>query len=495
VVGFSKLIGEDETGTLAALREIRKQIVNPILAEHGGRIFKLMGDGMLAEFPSAVQALRAAIDMQERLSARNAEAPARQIDVRIGVHQGDVVVEGTDLLGDGVNIAARLEALAEPGGICVSGRVHEDAAGKITSDFVDLGDRQLKNIARPVRAYKVTPGAGPPNPAPLPSSAEGGRPALPIPDKPSIAVLPFRNMSGDPEQEYFTDGMVEELTAALSRVRSFFVIARNSAFTYKGSAIDVKQVSRELGVRYILEGSVRRAGDRVRITVQLIEATAANHIWSDRYEGGVEGIFDLQDRITESVVGAVELSILLAEIERTKRRRPESLDAYDCDLRAFPHVWAFNPTANAIALSHLHRAIEIEPNYPLALSLAAWCEARKATYVWTSVPDEAKAECLRLAKLAGDIEQRRSHGAHYAVHCTFGRRRSRHSLNPNREGAGARSQFRHGLESQRMAQFLSYAAEGFDRAFSASDQAKPLRSDEFQLPFRYWLLSLGGGEL
>jgi adenylate cyclase len=251
VVGYSKLIGEDETGTLTALREIRKGIVNPVLAEHGGRIFKLMGDGLLAEFPSAVQALRAAIGIQERLSERNVSS-ARCIEVRIGVHQGDVVVEGADLLGDGVNIAARLEALAEPGSICISGRVHEDAVGKIALQARDMGDQNLKNIARPVRAYRVTIGSPVAQP-----KAKVERPTLALPDKPSIAVLPFQNMSGDPDQEYFADGMVEEIITALSRVRSFFVIARNSSFTYKGKIVDVKQVGRELGVRYVLEGSVR----------------------------------------------------------------------------------------------------------------------------------------------------------------------------------------------------------------------------------------------
>jgi adenylate cyclase len=262
-----------------------------------------------------------------------------------------------------------------------------------------MGEQVLKNITRPVRAYRVSLAWGQ-------SEGQDGppeRPALPLPDKPSIAVLPFQNMSGDPEQEYFADGMVEEITAALSRVRSFFVVARNSSFAYKGKTVDVKQVGRELGVRYVLEGSVRKGGNRVRITAQLIDATTGNHIWSDRYDGSIEDIFDLQDRITESVVGTIQPSIMLAEIERTKRKRPESLDAYDYVLRALPHVWAFDQRANALALEHLRRAIEIEPDYRLALSLAAWCYARQVTYNWASVPEAAKAEGLRLAKLAGDM--------------------------------------------------------------------------------------------
>jgi adenylate cyclase len=296
VVGFGKLIGEDEAGTLAALRDIRRRIVNPVLAEHGGRIFKLMGDGMLAEFPSAAEALRAAIGIQEGLRKRNeGSSSERSIEVRIGVHQGDVVVEGSDLLGDGVNIAARLEALAEPGGICTSGRVHEDAAGKVALHAQDMGEQSLKNIARPVRAYQVALGAS------RASSTKGGegRPALPLPDRPSIAVLPFQNMSGDPEQEYFGDGIAEDIISALSRVKGFFVIARNSYFTYREKAVDIRRVSRELGVRYVLEGSVRRSGVRLRITAQLIDGHSSTHIWSDHYDGGLADVFDLQDRILQ----------------------------------------------------------------------------------------------------------------------------------------------------------------------------------------------------
>jgi adenylate cyclase len=369
VVGFSKLIGEDEAGTLAALREIRKEIVNPVLAEHGGRVFKLMGDGMLAEFPSAVQALRAAIGIQERLRQRNAEAwSGQRIEVRIGVHQGDVVVEGSDLLGDGVNIAARLEGLAEPGGICISGRVHEDATGKIVLDAQDMGEQSLKNIARPVRAYRVSILER--------SRAVGideGRPALPLPDKPSLAVLPFQNMSGDPEQDYFADGMVEEIITALSRVRSFFVIARNSSFTYRGKAVDVKQVGRELGVRYVLEGSVRKTGNRVRITGQLIEAATNHHVWADRFEGTLEDIFDLQDRVTESIVGAIEPSLQHAEVERALRARPEDLTAYDLYLRALPHAYSVSVDGIKKALDLLNRALAEDSNFAQAHALAAWC--------------------------------------------------------------------------------------------------------------------------
>jgi adenylate cyclase len=396
VVGFSKLIGEDEAGTLAALKEIRKGIVNPVMAAHGGRIFKLMGDGLLAEFPSAVQAVQAAIAMQERLRERNAkETTGKTIEVRIGIHQGDVVIEGTDLLGDGVNIAARLEALAEPGGICISGRVHEDASGKIALNAQDLGEQTLKNISRPVRAYRVSVGA----PA-TGSKAEAGRPALPLPDKPSIAVLPFENMSGDPEQEYFADGMVEEIITALARIRWLFVIARNSSFTYKGRTVDVKQVGRELGVRYVLEGSVRKAESRVRITGQLIDATTGGHIWVDRFDGSLEGVFDLQDRVTASVVGAIEPRLQQAEIERAGRKPTESLDAYDYFLRGMARLHLHTRDSLLEARGLYQRATELDPNYAAPYGMAAWCILRSRLNAWLADPDRETADAVRLARSA-----------------------------------------------------------------------------------------------
>jgi adenylate cyclase len=396
VVGFSKLIGEDEAGTLAALRQIRKEIVNPVLAEHGGRIFKLIGDGMLAEFPSAVEALRAAIGIQEGLRKRN-EGPLsdRPIEVRIGVHQGDVVVEGSDLLGDGVNIAARLEALAEPGGICISGRVHEDAAGKIAIDAQDMGEQALKNISRPVRACRVSIGL----PHPSEQDARGEKPALALPDKPSLAVLPFQNMSGDPEQEYFADGMVEEIITALSRVRSFFVIARNSSFTYKGKTIGVKQVGHELGVRYVLEGSVRKVGNRVRITGQLIEAATNHHVWADRFEGSLEDIFDLQDRLTESIIGAIEPSLRLAEIERAKAKPTEKLDAYDLYLRALSLHYRSDRAASDEAMRLWRAALKIDPEFNLAKAQISFHYMFRLHNQWSD-PGQRK-EALDLAREAG----------------------------------------------------------------------------------------------
>jgi TolB-like protein len=307
VAGYSRLIETDEEGTLRRLKGLRAEVIDPKIAGHKGRIVKTTGDGLLVEFSSVVDAVRCAAEVQAAMAESNAPLPSeRRIDFRIGIHQGDVVVEDGDIFGDGVNVAARLEGLAEPGGICVSARVQEDAAGRLDLAFEDIGEQQLKNISRPVRVFRVVTGQ---KPAP--------EPALTLPDKPSIAVLPFQNMSGDPEQEYFVDGMVEEIITALSRIRWLFVIARNSSFTYKGQAIDVKQVGRELGVRYVLEGSVRKAGNRVRITGQLIDTATGAHLWADRFDGSLEDVFELQDKIASSVAGVIEPALQAAETARS----------------------------------------------------------------------------------------------------------------------------------------------------------------------------------
>src|SRR6266566_1293989 len=296
VAGYSRLTGLDEEGTLKRLRRLRRELINPAVSLHRGRIVKTTGDGILIEFPSVVDAVRCALDVQRGMASRNEEIPADQrIEFRVGINVGDVVVEGDDLLGDGVNVAARLEGISDPGGICISDAAYQQVRDKLDMDFQDAGEQQLKNIARPVRAYRVR----------LDRSPAQAKPPLQLPDKPSIAVLPFQNMSGDPEQEYFADGIVEEIITALSRFRQLFVIARNSSFTYKGRAVDVKQVGRELGVRYVLEGSVRKSSNRVRITGQLVDATTGAHLWADRFDGGLEDIFDLQDQVTASVVGAI----------------------------------------------------------------------------------------------------------------------------------------------------------------------------------------------
>jgi adenylate cyclase len=400
VAGYSRLTGANEEGTLAQLKAHRRALVDPKISEHRGRIVKTTGDGMLVEFASAVDAVRCAVDIQRGMIERNAEVPQeKRIEFRIGINVGDIIIDSGDIFGDGVNVAARLEGIAEPGTTFISGTAYDQVRDKIAHGFDDLGEQSLKNIARPVRVYRVRSDATSGE-----SSAHSAKPALALPDKPSIAVLPFQNMSGDPEQEYFADGMVEEITAAVSRVKSFFVIARNSAFTYKGKAVSVRTIGAELGVRYVLEGSVRKGGNRIRITAQLIDAITDNHIWANHYDGNLEDIFELQDRIAESVVGAIHPTIISAEIEHAKRERPDSADAYDCVLRAFPSVWSLDKTANDQALAQLRRAIELEPGYALALALAAWCEARRAVYNWTNDLAAAKSEGLRLAKLAGDLK-------------------------------------------------------------------------------------------
>ena len=306
VAGYSRLIGADEEGTLARLKARRRELIDPKIAEHRGRIVKTTGDGLLVEFASVVDALHCATEVQAAMGERNATAPAdSRIEFRIGIHQGDIVVEDGDIFGDGVNIAARLESLAEPGGICVSARVQEDAAGKLDITFEDIGEQQLKNIARSVRVFRVSPRrATPPSAQPA---------ALPLPDKPSVAVLPFTNMSRDPDQEFFADGIAEDVITALSRYPSLFVIARNSSFTYKGRAVDVKQVGRDLGVRYVLEGSLRKSGNRIRVSAQLVDAETGKHLWAERYDRNLADIFAVQDEITEAVTIAIAPAIADAE--------------------------------------------------------------------------------------------------------------------------------------------------------------------------------------
>jgi adenylate cyclase len=351
VAGYSRLIGADEDGTLDRLRSVRAEVIDPKIAAHHGRLVKTMGDGLLVEFASVVDALRCATEVQQEMTGLNSDiADAERIEYRIGIHQGDVVVEDEDIFGDGVNVAARLEGLSDPGGICISARVQEDAAGKLDLSFEDLGEQALKNIARPIRAYRVRTGSGP---------SATVQAALPLPDKPSIAVLPFQNMSGDPEQEYFADGMVEEIITALSKIRWFFVIARNSSFTYKGRAVDMKQVARELGVRYVLEGSVRKGGNRLRITAQLVEAETGNHLWAERYDRDVSDIFAVQDEITERVVAAIEPELYAAENIRSQRKLPESLDAWECVIRALSAIGQGTHEATVDAEALCRRAIVI----------------------------------------------------------------------------------------------------------------------------------------
>jgi adenylate cyclase len=368
-------MGADEAGTLARLKEYRRELIDPKNKQYRGRVVKTTGDGILIEFPSIVDAISCSIEVQQGMRERNADIPPeKRIQFRIGINLGDVIVEGRDLYGDGVNIAARLEGLAEPGGICISHTVLNHARDKIAFEFEDLGEQALKNIVRPVHVYRV-----------LLNSSHGdvasrsSEPQLALPDKPSIAVLPFTNMSGDPEQDYFADGMVEDIITELSRIRWLFVIARNSSFTYKGQAVDVKQVGRELGVRYVLEGSVRKGGNRIRITGQLIDALTGAHLWAERYDRDLSDIFVVQDEIAASVAAVIEPALAAAEQQRVLRKPPERLDAWEAYQRGLWHFHKYRPEENKIALAFFSQAIALEPNfapghygYALALQWDIW---------------------------------------------------------------------------------------------------------------------------
>lgn len=370
VVGYSRLMGGDEEGTLDVLKALRHSLIDPKLAEHRGRIVKTTGDGVLVEFASTVDAVRCAIDIQRAMHAHNADRPPdKKIEFRIGINVGDIIVDGDDIFGDGVNVATRLESISPPGGICVSDVVQQQVNGRVETAFTDLGEQSLKNIARSVHAYCIALHEAP---AKEIAAAMTTAPALALPDKPSIAVLPFQNMSGDAEQDYFCDGMVEDIITGLSRINWLFVIARNSSFAYKGKSPDIRQVGRELGVRYVLEGSVRKVGNRVRITGQLVEAETGVHLWADKFDGALEDVFDLQDKITEAVVGIIEPSLRRAEIERARRKRPESLGAYDLYLRALPYFASAMPEDANVGMRLLEEALKLDPGYAPAHAYMAW---------------------------------------------------------------------------------------------------------------------------
>jgi adenylate cyclase len=399
LAGYSRLMGEDEEGTLAALRAVRRELGDPKITEHRGRIVKTTGDGLLVEFASVVDAVRCAVEVQREMAARNAAVPARRrIEFRMGVNVGDIIIEEGDIFGDGVNIAARLEALAEPGGICISAAAHEQVRDKLDFSFEDMGEQLVKNIARPVRTHRIVVGS---TAQPITAAAAAAT-ELPLPDKPSIAVLPFQNMSGDPEQEYFVDGMVEEIITALSRIRWLFVVARNSSFTYKGRAVDVKQVGRELGARYVLEGSVRKGGNRVRITGQLIDAVSGTHLWADRFDGSLEDVFELQDKVASSVAGVIEPALQAAETARSAGRPTADLTAYDLYLRAYAMVWS---SARQVpeALHLLEQAIARDPRYGPALAWAAHCCFRLVQTDWSEDREADRLKGVEFARRALEV--------------------------------------------------------------------------------------------
>jgi adenylate cyclase len=398
VEGYSRLMGVDEVGTLKELTE-RRAILDRLIGEHRGRIANTAGDSVLAEFGSAVDAVQCAVDAQAALAEANASlAPDRRISFRIGIHIGDVMVRAGDLFGDGVNIAARLQALANPGTVCMSGATYDQVRKVLPMTFVDLGVQQVKNIQEPIRAYQV--GVMSETREAAPARVADTESPPPLPDKPSIAVLPFQNMSGDPEQEYFADGMVEEIITALSRFKSLFVIARNSSFTFKGRAVDIKEVGRRLGVRYVLEGAVRKASGKVRITGQLIDAVTGAHIWADRFERDLTDIFALQDEMTVAVVSAIQPKLLQTEIALAARRRPENLTAYDFYLRAMQQYYQTSREASAEAIRLAHRAFELDPNFGVVAAMAGNCHSFNVLRGHAADPQFDRKEAVRLVRLA-----------------------------------------------------------------------------------------------
>ena len=393
IAGYSRLIAHDEIGTLDRLKACRV-IIDGLIAAHRGRVFNTAGDSVVADFASAVDAVQCAVAVQTAIAKENASDPGDELmRFRIGVHVGDVVVDGTNLLGDGVNIAARMESLAEPGAICVSAAARDHIGNKLPLIFDDLGDQKVKNLAQPIRVYRVH--AETPVVQPVV--------ALPLPDKPSIAVLPFQNMSGDPEQEYFVDGMVEEIITALSRIRWLFVIARNSTFTYKGQSPDVKQVGRELGVRYVLEGSVRKGGNRVRITGQLIDAETGAHLWADRFDGLIEEVFELQDKVALSVAGVIEPTLQAAEMRRSAARPTTDLTTYDLYLRALATIFPVTRERIFEALGLLEQAIALDRHYGPALAWAAICHMVLIRDGWVEAPETNRRKGVDFARHALEV--------------------------------------------------------------------------------------------
>jgi adenylate cyclase len=393
VVGYSALMQRAEEATYAEFERLKRELIEPSLSRHEGRLIKTTGDGALAEFASPSAAVRCAMEIQEGIASGRSS-----LKLRIGVNLGEVIVGADgDLFGDGINIAVRLEGVADPSGILISEKVYSEVEAKLDVGFEDRGEQQLKNIAKPVRAFAVRAGAHG-------ALIERLSAAPPLPDKPSIAVLPFENMSGDPEQEYFADGMVEEITTALSRFKWLFVIARNSSFTYKGKAVSVKQVGRELGVRYVLEGSVRKAAGKVRITGQLIDATTGAHIWADRFERDLTDVFALQDEVTVAVVSAIEPKLLQTEIELATRRRPENLTAYDFFLRALPQFYLATREGVAEAIRLAHRALELDPRFGFAAALAGAGHMFNVIWGHSVDPQFDRKEAVRLLRLALSID-------------------------------------------------------------------------------------------
>ena len=396
VVGYSRLMRQDEAGTLTRLKALRTELVQPKITTNRGRVVKLMGDGLLAEFASVVDAVQCAVEVQQAMTHREPDLPDdHRIKLRIGVNLGDIIADGSDIYGDGVNICWRLEGLAEPGGICVSGKVEEEIRNRLSVAFEDLGNQKIKNISEPVRIYRWANTACDPRPH---LTAVEIAPSLP--DKPSIAVLPFDNMSGDSDQEYFADGISEDLITALSKIRWFFVIARNSTFTYKGQAVEVTQVAKDLGVRYVIEGSVRKAGSRVRVTAQLIDARTGRHVWAERYDRELADIFKLQDEMTQTIAGAVEPELSAAERERAVRQPPDNLDAWETYQRGLWYLWRFSKDDFIEARRVLRRTQELDPGFATAYAFESYCHYLDVMLGFAETPEESLTAALKAAKKA-----------------------------------------------------------------------------------------------
>ena len=443
VAGYSRLMGADEEGTLAALKAHRRAVLDPKITEHRGRIVKTTGDGLLVEFASVVDAVRCAVDMQRQMAERSAGVAAEQrIEFRIGLNVGDIIIDDKDIYGDGVNIAARLEGLAAPGGICVSRVVRDQVRDKLDFSFEDMGEQQVKNIARPVRTHRVRLDS--PVDEPSAAAVATTRSAQPLPQKPSIAVLPFANMSGDAEQEYFSEGITEDIITNLSHNHAFFVISRSTSFAFKGPAVDVGKIGRELGVRYVLEGSVRRAGNRVRITAQLIEAASGHHLWADRYDRELADVFAVQDEISRSITGAIAPGIIAAEIRQAQRKGPDQLDAWDRTVRAHWHIRRFTQVDLAEARRLLEEAIDLDPTNSMAHADLAFARHFEAVFGWGDGPAESHVRLGEAARnaVAADDSDAMAHTA-LAIFDLFSnrheeaRRRLQRALelNPNSEFA------------------------------------------------------------
>ena len=407
IVGYTRLMGADESGTFARLKALRSELVEPKIASYGGRIFKLMGDGMLAEFPSVVDAVQCAVVVQGAMAKRETDQPQdRRLQFRIGVNLGDVIVDGDDIYGDGVNIAARLEGLAQPGGICLSRAARDQIRDKLALQLEDLGEHQVKNVARPVRVFRVAIGDGGPGGPDLVEAAAATGAAAGAPEKPSIAVLPFSNMSGDADQEYFADGITEDIITALSKNRWLLVIARNSTFVYKGQAVDVRSLAEDLGAKFVLEGSVRKAGNRVRITAQLIDALSGNHIWAERYDRDLDDIFALQDEITGTIAARIEPELGAAERQRVERKSPQNLDAWDSYHLGLSCMYRYTKDGNAEAQRLFRRVVEIDPGFAAAHAGLAYTMFLSAVYFGAEPDTELLDETLREAQEAVALDDK-----------------------------------------------------------------------------------------